>query len=308
MSTRTWQDWSCTVRIVVGQDDTVPATVVDDAAAIVARLMTDVARAVSRFRADSELESVNDAAPRLLPVGPLTMTLVEVALDAARRTDGAVDPTIGRHLTAWGYDADIETVRGARVPREGARMTAAAADWRKVALDHDLGRIGVARGLRLDVGATAKAWTADEAARRVAARHRCPVLVEVGGDVAVAGPSDAPWSVRVAEVADGPGELIGLTRGGLATSSIIARRWRTTSGAAHHVIDPRTGAPADGAVRTATVWSSSCVAANTYSTAALVWGRSAAARLALAGVDARLVEDSGTIVRVGAWPEQAGAA
>jgi thiamine biosynthesis lipoprotein len=184
----------------------------------------------------------------------------------------------------------------------------ATADWRKVAVDRDLGRVGVARGLRLDLGATAKAWAADEAARRVAARHRLPALVEIGGDLAVAGSAEAPWRITVAEMAGEPGEMVGLTHGGLATSSVLARRWRTTEGDAHHVIDPRTGRPSDGSVRSATVWAPSCVEANTFSTAALVWGDSAAARLEVADAAARLVQRSGTVVRVGSWPGEERAA
>lgn len=306
MTTRSWREWSCTVRVLVGQDAERPVApeVADGAAAIVRALMADVDRAVSRFRTDSEVEAVNEAAPRLLPVGPLTLSLVRTALEAARRTDGAVDPTVGRHLAAWGYDADIAAVRRT-VAAAPAATTAAPwsrPDWRRVVVDDGLGRVGVARGLRLDLGATAKAWTSDEAARRVAARYRLPTLVEIGGDVAVAGPAADPWLVRVAETGDGPGETVGLTHGGLATSSTVARRWRTAGGEAHHVIDPRTGAPAAGAVRSATVWAGSCVEANTFSTAALVWGGAAAARLALAGVIARLVERSGTVRTVGDWP------
>ncbi|GAA1974542.1 FAD:protein FMN transferase [Nocardioides panacihumi] len=302
MTTRSWQDWSCTVRVVVGQDETVPEATMDEAVATVRELMADVDGAVSRFREDSELEAVNDGAPRLLPVGALTLTLVEAALEAAERTDGAVDPTVGGHVASWGYDADIAAVRAAAPTRHVRPVAAPPADWRRVVVDHQLRRIGVARGLRLDLGATAKAWTADEAARRVAAHHGAPTLVEIGGDVAVAGSTVAPWRVRVAETAEGPGEVIGLTHGGLATSSTVARRWRTDIGEAHHVVDPRTGAPADGDIRTASVWAPTCVLANTYSTASLIWGDSAAARLESAGLSARLVDQGGAVHRVGSWP------
>ncbi|ABL83922.1 MULTISPECIES: FAD:protein FMN transferase [unclassified Nocardioides] len=309
MTGHTWRDWSCTVRVVVGGDDPVPDRVSDDAARIVRELMGEVEAAVSRFRSDSELERVNAAAPRLLPVGPLTQTLVEAALDAARRTDGAVDPTIGGQLVALGYDADLDVVRERPGPTgPTARAPRAGADWTRVVVDHDLGRVGVARGLRLDLGATAKAWTADEAARRVSARLRRPALVEIGGDVAVAGSAGSPWRVRVAEAPDRPGEVVGLTHGGLATSSSTVRRWRTGAGPAHHVVDPATGRPTDGPFRTATVWAPSAVEANTFSTAALVWGEAAAARLALAGVDARLVDRAGAVRLVGSWPTEGRAA
>ncbi len=305
MTTRTWRDWSCTVRLVIGQDEPVPAPVVDDAEWIVRGLMQEVDAAVSRFRSDSELERVNDAAPRLLPVRPLTRTLVETALVAARRTDGAVDPTLGGHLLALGYDDDLAAVRDRVAP---ARPAARPADWTRVGVDRELGRVGVARGLRLDLGATAKAWAADEAAHRVSARHHRPVLVEIGGDLAVAGTPSQPWRVRVAESAGAPGELVGLSHGGLATSSTTVRRWRSGAGLAHHVVDPATGRPTAGPFRTATVWAPSAVEANTFSTAALVWGDAAAARLALAGVDARLVDRSGSVRLVGSWPEEVRAA
>jgi thiamine biosynthesis lipoprotein len=314
MTTRTWRDWSCSVRVVVGHDEDVPDQVADDAVAIVRALMADVAAAVSRFSQDSELERVNDAAPRLVPVGPLARTLVEVALEAARRTDGAVDPTVGAHLLALGYDDDFTAVRdrdvadAPTVPAVLAVPAVPAGDWSRVVLDRDLGRLGVPRGLRLDLGATAKAWTADEAARRVSSRLGRPVLVEIGGDLAVAGLAPQPWRVHVAESEGAAGAAIGLTHGGLATSSTTVRRWRSAAGPAHHVVDPRTGRPTDGAVRTATVWAPSAVEANTFSTAALVWGDAAVARLTLAGVDARLVDRAGSVHRVGSWPEEVGAA
>jgi thiamine biosynthesis lipoprotein len=305
MTTRSWRDWSCTVRVVVGQDATVSDAILEEATATVRALMGEVERAVSRFRRDSELERLNDAAPRLLPVSPIALTLVEAALGAARRTDGAVDPTVGSHLLALGYDDDISTVRG-RIA--AGRPTDRPADWTRVVVDRRLGRVGVPRGLRLDLGATAKAWTADEAAHRLAGALHRPVLVEIGGDLAVAGSTEQPWRVRVSESEDGAGEAVGLTHGGLATSSTTLRRWRSTAGPAHHVIDPTTGRPADGPIRTASVWAPSALEANTWSTAALVWGASAAARLALAGVDARLVDHVGSVHRVGAWPEEVPAA
>ena len=109
MTTHSWRDWSCGVRLVLGR--AVGEPVAADAVAVVRELMAEVEQAVSRFRADSEVERINDAAPRMLPVGPLTLVLVSEALEAARRTDGAVDPTVGRHLAALGYDGDIAEVR-----------------------------------------------------------------------------------------------------------------------------------------------------------------------------------------------------
>lgn len=310
MSTVTWRDWSCRVDLTLDAD----RAQLRRASDTLRSLMDDVAHAVSRFDPASELERVNAAAGRRVPVGALTLLLVRGALDAARVTDGAVDPTVGAALLAAGYDADLDDVRALGPRREGP--VPPWADWRRVRVDTDLGLVGVPPGVRLDLGATAKAWTADEGARRVAALTGRRVLVGIGGDLAVGGAdatgsapttsaptTSAPtWDVRVGEHEGGPAQLVGLTHGGIATSSTAARRWRTTTGEAHHLVDPATRRPVQGPYRTASVWAPSCVAANVLSTAALVWGADAPDRLAERGAAARLVDHDGRVHLVGAWP------
>ena len=293
----TWQDWSCLVRVTLangGDADLAPAT------RIVRSLMDEVAGAASRFIDDSELNRVNAAAGTMVPVSSLALRLVDVALEAARRTQGAVDPTVGAHLLDAGYVDDIEKVRARK--QRAATAPKAKANWSAVRIDRELGRIGVPAGLRLDLGASAKAWTADEGARRVRARLGHAVLVGIGGDLALTGAIRRPWRIDVSEVADGPAYRIGVTHGGLATSSVLGRTWDSTRGTEHHVIDPTTGRPARGSLRTATVWAGTALAANTWSTAALVWGDSAAARLHEQGVAARLIDHAGAMTAVGAWP------
>jgi thiamine biosynthesis lipoprotein len=301
MSALQWQDWSCTVRVVVadGRPATEPpapalATGVEHA---VRSLMGEVERAVSRFRPDTDLARVNEGAGRLVPVGRLTLDLVDVALEAARLTHGACDPTIGAHLLAAGYDDDFE-----RLPATGrsGALPVRHADWTAVRVDRVLGRVGVPAGLRLDLGATAKAWAADASAGRVHRGTGLAALVALGGDLAVAG-DGVDWPVVVSEHEGGAGEVIQVSGGGLATSSTRGRRWCLDDGEAHHVIDPRTGRPTDGPVRTVSVLAESCVRANTLSTAALVWGADADERLA--GHGARLVADDGTVRTTDGWPE-----
>jgi thiamine biosynthesis lipoprotein len=302
MSSLQWRDWSCTVRVVLADgrpaDEAPPAAlahVVEDA---VRSLMGEVAHAVSRFHPDTDLLRVNDAAGRLVPVAPLTLELVQVALDAARSTDGACDPTVGAHLLAAGYDVDIDELRDREVPAD-REAPLRRADWRSVRVDRGLGLVGVPAGLRLDLGASAKAWTADAAASRVHRGTGLAALVSLGGDLAVAGPAPA-WPVLVGEHEGGAGEVLRLDRGGLATSSTRGRRWSAPDGERHHVIDPRTGRPADGPFRTVSVLAESCVAANVLTTAALVWGAEAPARLD--GHAARLVATDGTVTTTSAWP------
>lgn len=290
-----WTDWSCRVRVTVTRPAALAA-----AKQQVTALMADVALSADRFDPQSDVSRINQAAGRIIPVSGRTIALVDIALDAAAESGGAVDPTIGAHLVRAGYAEDISTVRDRLVLPLDADVP--QADWTQVRVDHTLARIGVPAGLRLDLGATAKAWTADVAAHGIAASLSTAVLVEIGGDVSVAGTRTGPWQVQVSERAGEPGQPVGLERGGLATSSTISRKWRTPSGAAHHVIDPRTGRPARGPWRTVTAWAPSAVQANTATTAALVLGDEALPYLTEIGVAGRLVGHDGTIRTVGDWP------
>ena len=96
--------------------------------------------------------------------------------------------------------------------------------------------------------------------------------------------------------------MVQLHGGGLATSSTAVRRWRRGGDAYHHVLDPRTGLPAEPVWRTVTVTAASCVDANTASTAAIVRGRGAPGWLAELGLPSRLVDSAGTVHRVAGWP------
>jgi thiamine biosynthesis lipoprotein len=103
---------------------------------------------------------------------------------------------------------------------------------------------------------------------------------------------------------DATGEVIAIARGAVATSSTTVRRWHVGDGiTAHHIIDPRSGLPAETAWRTATVVADTCEAANAASTATIVLGDAAPAWLEAAGLPARLVTGDGRVVRLAGWPK-----
>lgn len=299
---RVWSQWSCTVVVAVE-----PASAADDAAELVSALMDDVALAASRFRSDSEVALVNQRAGRATLVSPLMSELVAASLDAARATDGLVDPTVARHLESVGYDVDISELVDR--PRSSADdvlrirpRPARLPDWTAVVHDPALRLVVVPRGLGLDLGAIAKPWTADRAAQQIADRVGGRALVEIGGDLSVAGAGDDPFVIRVAEREGEAGELIAVSRGGVATSTTTVRRWMRGEATAHHLIDPRTGRPCTGRWRTATVWASSAAAANTASTAAIVSGDGALSWLSQHNHAARLVDEHGGVVHTPGWP------
>jgi thiamine biosynthesis lipoprotein len=97
-------------------------------------------------------------------------------------------------------------------------------------------------------------------------------------------------------------QQVALASGGLSTSSTTVRRWRRRGGDAHHIVDPRTGAPAAEHWRTVTVAAATCVDANIGSTAAIVLGAEAERWLADAGLPARLVAAGGGVRTTAGWP------
>jgi thiamine biosynthesis lipoprotein len=288
----------------------------DDAAlapgtAELVRELEAVDLACSRFRDDSELARLNRAGGEEFEAGGYLFEAVRVALRAAAATGGLVDPTIGRGLRLAGYDRTFTIV--SRRDRGGTVRFAPAAGWRLVELDEDRRSIWIPSGVELDLGATAKALAADRAALAAAERTGAGIFVSLGGDIAIAGAAPlGGWPVRIADdhraSLDGPGPVVSLESGGLATSSVTVRRWRVGGQELHHILDPGTGRPARSCWRTVSVAAASCVDANTASTAGLLLGEAAPAWLAERGLPARLVGISGEVVCTRGWPAESGMA
>jgi thiamine biosynthesis lipoprotein len=131
------------------------------------------------------------------------------------------------------------------------------------------------------------------------------VLVELGGDLAVAGAPGAGWPIRVAEREGGQGQTVLVRSGGLATSTTTVRQWVRGGRPQHHIIDPRTGAPTNGPWRTAAVYASTALDANTASTAAIVLGLRAREWLGDHRYAARLIGTDGRVVTTAGWPANA---
>jgi thiamine biosynthesis lipoprotein len=304
--TAQWPMWSTTARVVITDPERLA-----DARAVVADVCAEVERAASRFQQDSEVSQLADRGAHRQPVSDVLAALVAVALDAAGDTDGAVTPALGSVLCDLGYDRDWTQLRRTPAGEVGAHLTVRTVpDWRDITLEtcgEGNGRrnlLTVPKGVLLDLGSTAKAWAADEAAHRVAAEIGCGVLVALGGDLAMAGP--VPAGGWVVLVHDGDAATATTVQvhgpGGVATSSTSSRRWWTNGRMLHHLIDPVTARPARSRWRTATVVAPDCVTANTCATATLVLGDRGEAWLRRQQLPARLVSDDGNVRTLSGWP------
>jgi len=316
------------VRVLSTEPGALPAAV-----AAVRGELAAIDAACSRFRDDSELTRLNRRAGEPVQVSPLLFAALEAAVRACRMTGGAVDPTMGRAIRVLGYDRDFAQLDRVSLPLHGAGQGVVnspspsrgegrgggAAAQPVTLIVQPAGGIGVIEmdrrtrvvrvqgGHELDLGATAKALAADRAALAAQTAAGCGVLVSIGGDLRVAGESPPDgWPVLItddhAAPLDGPGDVISLRSGALATSSTAVRRWRQNGTPRHHILDPSTGVPAQEHWRTVSVVAGSCVDANTAATAAIVWGERAIGWLAQHRLPARLVRADGSVTYLAGWP------
>src|SRR4051812_28611480 len=275
---RDWEQWSTRCRLVV----TAPEALTE-ATRVVDAVLAGVDQACSRFRPDSELLTLARDSEGWVDLSPGLADLVSVALDAARSTDGAVDPTIGATLVDLGYDRDISALPtvtpgtssgagSAAGPGAAARGAGRPPGWR--GLRPAGTRLWMPAGTQLDLGATAKAVAADRCAGAVLAALGTGVLVSLGGDIATAGAGpDGGWQVTVQDLpVDLPQQITLADGAAMATSSTARRTWLLDGQPMHHLVDPATARPATGRWRSVTVLAPTCARANTASTAALVKG------------------------------------
>ena len=266
----------------------------------------------SRFRADSELSWLHRADGGRFPLRERLFLLsdglaeaIGVALAAARWTGGLADPRWAPPSSPWVTTATSRPSAKYLTRRPPPRSRHLG--WELVRLDGPLLRLPA--NVRLDLGATAKGVGSDRAVRAVmsATGHHGGVLVSLGGDIAVDGtPPKDGWPVTVADGPEHAGspctQLIRLTAGAVATSSVTCRRWRRGGQELHHIVDPRTGRPADGPWRTVSAAAATCADANAAATAAMVAGPHAEDWLASTGLPARLVRHDEQVHHLGGWP------
>jgi FAD:protein FMN transferase len=222
----------------------VRACATDPELAAIKRLFVEWERVFSRFHFESELNRVNRSALPMVAVSELFAAALQTALDAAAATGGLVDPTLGRAITAAGYDRDFSLMAD---DDERPLGPTAPGRWRTLRLYGRL--LSRPPGTLIDLNGVVKALAVDASLDLI----RGDGFVAAGGDVAARGG---------AVVGVPGGGSLRLLAGGVATSGTTNRRWRRGGAVQHHLVDPRTGRPAESSWREVTVVADSCLAAD----------------------------------------------
>ena len=222
---------------------------------------------LSRFRPESELSRLNAQLDTWVEVSDILLANVMAAKQGARLTDGLYNPLTLTALVQAGYDRSFERLE----PTDGEIKPSPALDWLDIRIDANQRK--VMTPAPIDLGGIAKGWTADYIAGKLTAYGSC--VVDMGGDIAVYDPtSEFGREIAVAEpgIADHPMLKVMLKTGSIVTSGTDYRRWQKANHSQHHLIDPRTGLPANTDVLSATVIHSHAPTAEVYAKAIVLLG------------------------------------
>ena len=255
---------------------------------------------LTRFEDDSELSRLNRDQRISVPASPVMLRLAEAVSYAGRLSKGLVDATMLDEIERAGYVESIDRSspdaappsdtysgpRGEQAPPPGS--------WRSVSVHVADQTVIRPVGVRIDSGGLGKGLAADIAAE--AMRGLELFSVECSGDLRIGGSAAEERSIDVASPVEdeGPIAKITLSEGAVATSGVTRRSWQKADGeAAHHLIDPRTGRPAETGLIQVTAIAPTALEAEVRTKAALLSGPEEAAGWLIHG--GMVVEDDGSI-------------
>jgi thiamine biosynthesis lipoprotein len=254
---------------------------------------------LTRFEPTSELCKLNRSPGRPLRVSPLLLDAVEMALWAAAATDGLFDPTLLHLMKAIGYDRSFEQIE--RVDRAVPLLPPPQhKTYQKIRLDRVRREICLPPDAALDLGGIGKGWTVDRAADWLVGAG--PFMINAGGDLYAyaSPPGRAGWSIGIVNPLE-PGQDIArlqVRQRAVATSTISRRQWRRGDRLMHHLIDPRTGQPAETEVVSVTVIAHRVAVAEVFAKTALILGAEAGLNWlnGMAGIEGLLVQNDGQLI------------
>ena len=228
---------------------------------------------LSRFNPDSELSLLNASAGSPFKANSVLFEVVKAALEAARQTGGAFDPTLLDQLEAAGYDRSFEETA---LPRKTPlpELPATRYHWQNIQLDPACSTIYLPSGCHLDLGGIGKGWAVDQVSEIL--KYSSGYAVDAGGDIRVGGrqAGGKPWTIGIADPFDENSNLetVELKNGAICTSTSQRRKWQTGGRWQHHIIDPSTGRPTLSEVVSASVLAPCAVQAETLAKAAIILG------------------------------------
>ena len=231
---------------------------------------------LSRTADGSELYALNASDGETVTYGAddILPALIETALTISDATDGAFDPTLAPVLDAWGFTKDSRRVPSADELKELLSHTGCG----KVRLERtaDGWAITLLDGVQLDLGGIAKGYAADLLRAQLEQEGVTSATLDLGGDVFVMGrkTDGSDWRIAVKDPADTESYLgvVSAADKFIVTSGVYERYFEENGVRYHHILDPKTGCPAESGLVSVTVLCENGAWADALSTACFVLG------------------------------------
>ena len=212
---------------------------------------------MSDYRTDSEISRVSaNAGLQPLKVSPETLHVVEQALAESSLTNGIFDPSIGPVSHLWNVGSENPKVPTAQAIA-GAR---ALVNFRDVVIDENAGTLFLKRkGMQLDVGGVAKGFAMDEALSLARKAGVTSGIFNMGNSsIGLLGrkPGGKPWKIGLQDPFQANGAYFATVEGfemTVETSGPYQKFFMAGGKRYHHIMDPRTGSPADSGLEQVTL-------------------------------------------------------
>ena len=200
-----------------------------------------------------------------------TKNIMETALGISRETDGAFDITISPIMDIWGFYGG-----NYNVPEEDAIKNALrSVDYRNVFFEN--GAVKLLNNAKIDLGGIGKGYASDKVCGILKEYGISSAMINLGGNVYAYGekPGGGKWRVGVADPYNSGEPIVTLdvSHAAVVTSGSYQRYFERDGKAYHHIINPKTGKPADNGIKSVTVVCKSGARADALSTALFVMGR-----------------------------------
>ncbi|MCI1208979.1 MAG: FAD:protein FMN transferase [Treponema sp.] len=264
----------------------------------------------STGKADSQIALINKAAgDHPVAVSADVLYVIKVALAFAKKTDGAFDPAIGPLVDLWGINTDH-----AQVPEPSAiKALLPFVDWKLIqvtagssfapateipeGVKNPAGSVFLPeKQMKLDLGGIVKGFAADELVFILKKNHVSRAILDLGGNIYMFGKKKdgEKWHVGIKDPenpAGPPAIILSLGNSTIVTSGVYERFFIQDNKRYHHMIDPKTGYPAESGLDSTTVISESSILADALSTSIFVLGAEKGLQL-VEGLSSMAVPDS----------------
>lgn len=235
-------------------------------------ILREIENEMSKTINTSDVSRLNAANGASVDISAATAQVLEASLAEAEKTDGAFSPALGGVIDAWGFGTE-----NARIPdAEELSDLLSNADYKKVTVDPE-GGTASANDMQIDLGGAVKGYALDRIAENLQQNNIESAVISLGGSIYAKGtkPDGSSYKIGIRDPYSGENDYMGtiLLEGKfVSTSGIYERGFEKDGVWYHHIINPKTGYPADHGIESVTVVADSGILSDIYSTALFVMG------------------------------------